>query len=382
MKMPRHCALRNWRSRTSPRNDQPDLAYYIGGLAAWRLQRIDLARFWFEAGAHAAHTTPRLHAALAFWASRTSRALGNPGATVKWLQIAAKDRLTLHGFLARRILRLETGVLPERQLLSQADIDAVAATPQGWRAFALLQVGQVDHAEAEFRALWMAVESNPILQRSLMLVASATGLNDCAAQMSALLHNQDDLWPEQFRLPVPRLRPEGGFSVDPALVYALTRMESNFDARAVSPAGARGLMQIMPVTAQYMMGKVAYDPGRLHQPSSNLLIGQRYISYLARQSGLENDLIRMLVSYNSGPGNFARWGQDIRDQGDPLLFLEAIPVPETRTFVAHVLVYSWIYAAMLHLPASSLDELAMGEFPRFTPTPRERRIALLAPGFD
>ena len=75
----------------------------------------------------------------------------------------------------------------------------------------------------------------------------------------------------------------------------------------------------------------------------------------------------MLASYNSGPGNFLRWGADIRDNGDPLLFIEAIPVAETRSFVPRVLVYSWIYAARMHLPAPSLESMAAGEFPRFTP---------------
>ena len=80
-----------------------------------------------------------------------------------------------------------------------------------------------------------------------------------------------------MRFPVPRLRPAGGFSVDPALVYALTRIEFNFDPAAMSPAGARGLMQIMPVTAQYIMGDLSSMPDRLHDPASNLEIGQRYI---------------------------------------------------------------------------------------------------------
>jgi soluble lytic murein transglycosylase len=88
----------------------------------------------------------------------------------------------------------------------------------------------------------------------------------------------------------------------------------------------------------------------------------------------------MLASYNSGPGNFLRWGAEIRDNGDPLLFIEAIPVVETRAFVAHALVYSWIYAARMHLPASSLDELSAGEFPRFTTPGQERKMALLTSG--
>jgi soluble lytic murein transglycosylase len=360
--------------------DQPSLGFYIGGLAAWRLDRIEEAAGLFEGGARAPNTSARLRAASAFWASRARRSLHDLGGTVKWLRVAAEERMTLHGMLARRILRLDTGIIPSGELLSQADVDAVAQVPAGQRAFALLQIGQPDRAEAELRGLWGDARGNPVFGRSLMLVTAAVGLADCAAQMAAALQSQDGHRHDELRFPLPRLRPEGGFSIDPALVYALTRLESNFDPAAISPAGARGLMQIMPATAQYLAGGLSYAPEWLHEPSANLRIGQRYVTYLSRQGGIDNDLIRMLASYNSGPGNFLRWSSVIRDNGDPLMFIEAIPVAETRAFVVHALVYSWIYAARMHLPASSLDDLAAGEFPRFTAPNQERKIALSAPG--
>jgi soluble lytic murein transglycosylase-like protein len=297
----------------------------------------------------------------------------------KWLHVAANERLTFHGLIARRILRMNTGIAPGHELLAQADVDAVAATPEGWRAFALLQIGQADRAEAELRTLWPQAVSNPVFGRSLMMVTSAAGLTDCAAQMASLLQEKDGLRDESFRFPMPRLRPAGGFSIDPSLVYALTRLESNFDAGAISASGARGLMQIMPSTAQYITGDVMNVSARLHEPALNLQIGQRYISYLARQDGIDFDLLRILASYNSGPGNFSRWGAEIHDHGDPLLFVEAIPVTETRNFVQHVLAYSWIYAARMHLPAPSLDELASGEFPRFTQPDHERNMTFSTP---
>jgi len=359
--------------------DQPGLGFYIGGLAAWRLDRIELARSLFEAGANGSSTSAGLHAASAFWASRASRAMRDYVAVAKWLHAAAEQRLTFYGLLARRILRMDTGILPSGELLAQADVDAVAATPRGWRAFALLQVGQPDRAEAELRALWPSAVSDPVFGRSLLMVASAAGLTECAAQMAASLQAQDGHRHDELRFPLPRLRPAGGFSIDPTLVYALARVESNFDPAATSPAGARGLMQIMPATAQYLTGDLSFAADRLHQPASNLDIGQRYIAYLARQEGIDNDLLRVLASYNSGPGNFGRWGADLHDHGDPLLFIEAIPIAETRAFVQHALVYSWIYAARMHLPAASLDDLAAGEFPRFTPPGQARRMTFLAP---
>jgi soluble lytic murein transglycosylase-like protein len=360
--------------------NQPSLGFYVGGLAAWRLDRVEEAAAMFEGGANAPNTSAQLHAASAFWASRARRSLHDLPGMVKWLRVAAEERLTLHGMLARRILRLDTGIVPSGELLGQADVDAVVQTPAGQRAFGLLQIGQPDRAEAEFRGLWADARANPVFGRSLMLVTAAVGLADCAAQMAAALQSQDGHRHDELRFPLPRLRPQGGFSIDPALVYALTRLESNFDPAAISPAGARGLMQIMPATAQYLAGGLAYAPEWLHEPSANLRIGQRYVSYLSRQDGIDNDLIRVLASYNSGPGNFLRWGSAVHDSGDPLMFIEAIPVAETRAFVVHALVYSWIYAARMHLPAFSLDDLAAGDFPRFTPRDQERRMALSAPG--
>ena len=360
--------------------DQPSLAFYTGGLAAWRLNRIALARELFQGGATASSTSARLHAASAFWASRANRAMHDAVGTVKWLRVAAAERLTLHGLLARRILRMDAGLFPGRELLSQADVDAIAATPQGRRAFALMQIGQMERAEAELQALWTDTETDPIFGRSVMMVASAAGFADSAAQMAALLQSHDGHQHDELRFPMPRLHPAGGFTVDPTLVYALTRIESNFNSGAVSPAGARGLMQIMPVTAQYITGDLFFEPERLHEASSNLEIGQRYLTYLSRQDGISSDLLRILASYNSGPGNFLRWSPDIHDGGDPLLFLEAIPVAETRAFVSHALIYAWIYAARMHLPATSLDDLSAGEFPRFTQPPQERRMASVAAG--
>jgi soluble lytic murein transglycosylase-like protein len=300
-------------------------------------------------------------------------------ATVKWLKLAAGQPVTLHGLLARYILRMPTGIVPSGELLAQADIDAVGASPAGRRAFALLQVGEPDKAEAEFRTLWPASRDDPAFARSLLMVVSAAGLTDCAAQMAELLQARDGLRHDEMRFPLPRLRPAGGFRIDPALVYALTRVESNFNSDAVSPAGARGLMQIMPATAQFILNEPLYDADHLQEPATNLEIGQRYVGMLAKQDGINGDLLRMLASYNCGPGSFLRWSADIRDDGDPLMFMEAIPIAETRAFVQEALVYSWVYAARLHRTAPSLDSLAAGEFPRFTGAGQESRIAALAP---
>ncbi len=165
------------------------------------------------------------------------------------------------------------------------------------------------------------------------------------------------------RLPLPALHPQGGFTIDPALVYALARTESGFDTNAVSRCGARGLMQLMPVTASYVRREEGVG-GALSDPSDNLAVGQAYIRYLGEQTGINNNLLAILASYNAGPGAASAWYGSLQDNSDPLLFIETIPNDETRRFVRQVLADSWLYSEEIGLKPDSLDELAEGNFPQ------------------
>ncbi len=350
--------------RKSPADRQVALAGLIAGLSAWRRNQTELAATYFVSAADAPIASISQRAEAAFWAARAERQIGNPVDANYWLHQAATYPLTFHGLIAQRALRLNSGVDEDRDTLSQADVDAVAATDHGLRAFALLQVGEPDRAEAELRALWPTTRTDPTLGRALRLVASSAGLVDFAAQLAALTEATHVC--HDCGLPLPPLHPTGGFRIDPALVYALTRLESDFDSRAVSPAGARGLMQIMPMTARFMTGNSSLDGERLRDPAFNLALGQRYVAYLAGQDGVDGDLLRMLASYNIGPASFIRMDAMIRDDNDPLLFIEAISNAETRTFVRRALTYAWIYAARLGRRPPGLDALVAGEFPRFT----------------
>jgi soluble lytic murein transglycosylase-like protein len=347
-------------------------AGFIGGLAAWRLGRIEQARELFEAAGRAPVASASIRAAASFWAARANARLHQAGAARAWARKAAADPGTLYGLLARRILGLRTGIIPNPGLLTQADVDAVAALPAGRRAFALLQVEQRQRAAAELRLAWAQVKNDAALRRSVLLVATAAGLHDLAGEFAMLEAAADGNGPPAP--PVPPLKPALGFQVDPALVYALTRTESNFDPDAQSAAGARGLMQIMPVTAQFVAGDSPLSAGALTDPGVNLALGQRYVLWLAQQDPIGGDLLRLLAGYNLGVGGLAHVLAGMQDHGDPLLFLEAIPVAETRGFVRDVLTWSWLYAAQLHVPAPSLDALAAGEFPRFTPLPEGRKM--------
>ncbi len=340
---------------------------YIAGLAAWRMDRADRARPLFAASYRAPLSSPSRRSGAAFWAARAELRCHNLGGYTPWMQRAAENPRAFYGLIARRALGLGTGTAKRfaAGTLGEADVDAIAATPQGLRAFGLLQVGQPARAEAELRQLWAATREQPGFSRSILLVAQAAGLADLAAQLAPLVQTVGE--GAAIRLPTTRFRPTGGFRIDPALMYGLARLESNFDPDAVSRAGARGLMQIMPITVEQVKrdGTASLRKVRLHDPATNLDLGQRYLIQLARFESIGGDLIRLLASYNSGPGSYNRWAGAIRHQGDPLLFIESVPTDETRAYIPRALALTWLYAAQLGLPAPSLDEIAAGAWPVF-----------------
>ncbi|MFL1461938.1 transglycosylase SLT domain-containing protein [Roseococcus sp. DSY-14] len=352
--------------RLAPGNAQ---AAYQTGLSAWALERWELAHAAFERAARAEAASPALRAAAAYWTARSAVRARRPGQYVPWMLQAAQEPRTFHGMVARRTLGLPPGLVWERDMAGEAHAQALTETAGGWRALALIQLGQNERAEAELRLLHRRARNNPQVAQGILAAAQQAGLASVVALAANAGGPADEARTrDQARFPLPPLTPPGGFRMDPALLYALALQESRFDPMAVSPAGARGLMQLMPATASY----VANDPSlrganaaRLHEPGLSLEIGQRYVHYLNRHEAVGGDLIRLLAAYNAGPGNLVRWLPTSRHRSDPILFVESIPVTETRIFVQRVLTFSWIYASRLGLPAHSLDAIAGGQFPRF-----------------
>jgi soluble lytic murein transglycosylase len=327
---------------------------YVAGLAAWRLNKFDAAAGLFEAASTAADAGAGLRAAGAFWAARAHQRDGDVTGWRPWMRRAAAEPHVLHGMLARRVLAMPEPASQVRGVLTQADMDALEALPAGRRAFALLQVGERGRADAEFRHLWPEAQAKPAIARALMLAAQAAGLDQLQDDLASALHLAG------AETALPRLRPRGGYLLNPALVYAVARVESAFTASAVSPAGAQGLMQLRPEAAALVSGK---SSGALLDPGTNLRLGQRFLAYLAQDHIAGNNLLRVLVAYNAGPTAAQKLGDG---GGDPLLFMETLPVDETRHYVQSALTYMGAYAARFGAPSPALDTLAAGAWPAFS----------------
>ena len=143
--------------------------------------------------------------------------------------------------------------------------------------------------------------------------------------------------------------------------------ESNFRASVVSPAGARGLMQIMPAAATDHARKIGVSGNArdLSQPEVNLAFGQEHLGML-RDSGATDGLLpKIMAAYNAGLSPVTRWNSEVRDQGDALLYMESIPYWETRGYVAIVMRNYWMYERQAGGNSPSREALAQGMWPTF-----------------
>jgi len=336
---------------------------FSAGLADWRSGDYAAAADRFETAWHDQNLRSGRRSAMAFWAARARLRDADLPGYLDWMARAADAGPDFYALLARHMLGAGRQPPASHDTLSEADAGGVLSTEAGYRAVALLEVGEVGAAQREFDQLWLLQGNNPQLRRAVELVARQAGLRDPGRNIASLVA------PEAVTEQFPALAPRSGFAFDPALVYALVRTESNFKSRLVSREGARGLMQIMPVTARALarLGLVSgADRRNLYNAAVNLDVGQRYLTYLDSQQSIHGDLIRVLASYNAGVGGFNRWNQNITGGSDPLLYIEEIPNRETRGFVLKVFGYAWIYAERINEAEPGIDEFAAGAFPRLS----------------
>ena len=130
--------------------------------------------------------------------------------------------------------------------------------------------------------------------------------------------------------------------IDPLLVASIIWVESRFDARAESPRGARGLMQIMPETGEWISEQinVPYDLQRLYDPNHNIRLGCWYLANLRHEFGGNMNLV--LAAYNGGRGNVRSWMDAGIWQGDKEN-IDDIPFGETREYVRRVNMIYQVY---------------------------------------
>ncbi len=349
---------------------------WVEGLAAWRLGHCSLAGEAFARTAARA-SNPELAAAGHYWAHRSLVRCREPGQAQQHLSAAAQMHETLYGMLAADQLGIELPAHAPPARFDRNDWEQLARRSNVRVAMALAEIGRAGLADEVLRH---EARIGPASQYdALARLAREMGLPSTQLFMAsnAPYGTRSD---PALRFPVAYWQPVGGWQVDPSLAFAHALQESNFRANAVSPANARGLMQIMPGTARDHAGRLSLGASYedLNDPQVNLAYGQRHLEMLRDHPATGGMLPKIMAAYNAGLTPVGRWNYEINDQNDPLLWMESIPYWETRGYVAIVMRNYWMYERAAGVPSPSRRALAQGRWPEF-PRPQSLRSARLEP---
>jgi soluble lytic murein transglycosylase len=336
------------------------MAGWVAGLSLWQQGKFDLAAHYFEMTGSSAQSSAWMASAGSFWASRAHEKVGNNRAMMISLQQAAQYPRTFYGLMAMQSLGQKFDFNWEAPAFDAQREAMLKSVQEGAQAIELVAGGSYERADEML--LKVANTKDMAMRDALLAFAAHANLPKLSMKLGNRLLQSDGEYHDAALYPVTPWAPEDGYTVDPALVNAVMRQESKFDVSARSERGAVGLMQIMPTTARYVSRGAVTD---LQSPKKNLKVGQAYLSYLLRDKNVNGEVLSLLVAYNAGPGNLAKWKSAIGANDDPLLFIEMIPVNETREYVEHVMMNYWMYRLRDGKDVPTLKAVSEGKPARF-----------------
>ncbi len=354
-------ALAQLASRSREHISQAD---WIAGLAAWRLGDCAVAAQHFEHVSNSAVAGDWTASAGAFWAARSYLNCRQPAEVGRLLKKAVGFKRTFYGILAARQLGIEIDLDWTAPEFTARDYRELRGLSSVHRAIALAQVGENTLADQELSVAWSRTRDSQHL--ALLGLASKLGLAATQLQIGRIEEQKRIAALDSTLYPVPYITPDGGYTLDRALLFGMIRQESAFNSWARSGVGARGLMQLMMGAAGDMSQNRRLRRIKLDDPRYNMYLGQKYMKTML-ENFADGNLFKSLTAYNAGPGNMQKWVKSTNFQDDPLLFIESIPARETRIYIERVLSNMWIYRMRMGQDTPTLDYVAAGEWPIYTP---------------
>ena len=357
-----------WGKISAQKNNNAS-AYWTAGLAAWKLKQYKTASSQFKKVSLSSNNDEWISSAGDFWTARAYKKQKNNVQTKKWLQKASKYKRTFYGILAAYKL----GEKPDynwskisyfNDFQAQKNLDFLLQDKPLRRVLGLIFINQEELARNQLKHI--LPELNESQKEAILYLADFYQMHSISMLLSQELCNdaENRSYDHSF-YPLPEWEPQSGWKLDPALVWALSRQESSFRPYVISPAGACGLMQLLPSTAAYISGnkQLRRNRQKLFSIQYNLELGQEYVSYLLDKPFINGNLLYMLTAYNAGPGNLNKWLKNIKNNNDPLLYMEIIPSRETRIYIERVMANYWIYQIRLDKPTPTLEQLSKDKWP-------------------
>ncbi len=303
---------------------------------------------------------PVSKARAAYWSGRAHEALGDREASAAAYRSGAAHRFTYYGQLAAERAGERRLNFAATRVASQADELAFEARPMV-RALRLLgDAGET----TKFRTIAFHLDdllTNETEYLLLSKVARDYDLPDVGVR-TAKGGLQKGIVSPEAAYPIVNYPLLVQANVERSLTLALTRQETEMNPNARSSVGARGLMQLMPLTAKGEAKRLglAYSVSKLNDPSYNMTLGSHYVDSLL--DDFNGSYIMAAAAYNAGPSRPRRWAQDYGDPRtgaiDPVDWVEFIPFSETRNYVQRVMENTQVYR---HRLSGQPEEIRLSE---------------------
>jgi soluble lytic murein transglycosylase len=331
--------------------------FLAGWLALRRLHDPAKAFKHFEA-LYLGTNTPISKARGAYWAGRASDEMKNPDIAKQWYQVAAKQQSTFYGQVALGALKAEhrppADIMPPKTSEGMASFEGQGAVKA---ARLLADIGLKKELSIFLRHIGKNAKTPEYTRLTAELAMELKRQPDAVKIAREAM--QKNIFLPEYGYPTILSRMKS-VKLEWALTHAIIRQESAFDTDALSPAGARGLMQLMPATAR----EVAQKNGLSHSldmltsnPNHNIRLGTLYMQQMINR--FDGSYALAAAAYNAGPGNVNKW---LKAYGDPrkgdiemLDWIEAIPISETRNYVQRVLEGTYLYRLKLRGVQESFD---------------------------
>ncbi len=287
-----------------------------------------------------------------YWQARSYENIGAaPQAQGIFEKLA--DNRHYYGFMASGKMKRDVHLMNHPLAYSKEQIADVENMPAAKRAKELLAIKRYASARRE----WVHFQAQIDDQQKLIsaVIANNWGWHDRAIFTLSRVGYLDDV---KLRFPLAydkdMLNQSKRYNIDPAWAFAIARRESSFMADANSGAGARGLMQVLPSTVNFIEKKKVKSR-KLFEPAFNIQQGTQYMRYLMDRMG--NNSVLATASYNAGWSRVKNWVP--KDSEVPIdIWVETIPFKETRNYVKAVLAYQQIYSHLLGNESNLFHNLA------------------------
>ena len=338
---------------------------FKAGVNAYKIKDYKKSKNYFRSCIrHVSNIEAWMKSACLYWSSMLEN---NINKKKNILMKTAKFPRTIYGQLAREKLNL-----PEPFIWKDKNNNKNIKTLVNFqnniafrRVLALSEIQLYNKADLEIRNIYSLISKGDL--KKLFFLSEKLNLAAALMRLGSKFSKSDSNLYIRGLYPTPEWDLKDALVVDKALLFALIRRESAFNFRAKSSKGARGLMQLMPRTASKLEKdhRLRYaNKDNLYYIDLNLKIGQNFLKDLIYNTNTKSSILDTLIAYNAGLSRLKSWKKDIKEE-DPIVFIESIPIKETRWFVKYILTDLWIYRDKLGQEKPSRSLLANKKKPLY-----------------